>query len=507
MNNQSYMIDTNIIIGLEDNHTVHPHYADFERLTKKHKVNVFIHDAAYDDIHRDRDLERRKISLSKLRKFQSIEKVANIQKADLESEFGKINNPNDEVDVTLLHALSIGVVNFLVTEDQDIHSRARQHSMDLENRVLFIADAIELLTATFEPNDAFIRHVAEVSAHTISLEDTFFDSLRNDYEGFNTWWETKCIAARRQCWVVHADGKLAGIIVRKDETRDDTDATQKLPKILKICTFKVSPENRGVKLGELLLKKVMWYAQENNYDLAYLTAYQKQDQLIALLEFYGFEKTQAMPSGELIFERRFSNNCLTCSNEQGIYDINRTNYPRFVTGPNVCGFIIPIREVYHDILFPDLRNAEQMDMFLDSGPKRPGNTIRKVYICRSPSSQYKVGSILFFYKSKSKEPPSQSLTAIGILENVFHATSPEELTTLTGGRSVYSEADIKRFNASPDNPCKVINFLLVKYIDPPISINELTDSSILKSYPQAITKLKSEKLHEILKHCNLAFQI
>ena len=273
MNNQSYMIDTNIIIGLEDNHAVHPHYADFERLTKKHKVNVFIHDTAYDDIHRDRNSERRKISLSKLRKFQRIEKVSDIRKADLESEFGKINNPNDEVDAALLHALRIGVVNFLVTEDQGIHNRARQHSIDLENRVLFIADAIELLTATFEPNDAFIRHFAEVSAHTISLEDTFFDSLRNNYEGFNTWWEKKCIVAHRQCWVVRADEKIAGLIVRKDETGNDTDATQKLPKILKICTFKVSPEKRGVKLGELLLKKVMWYTQDNNYDLAYLTAY------------------------------------------------------------------------------------------------------------------------------------------------------------------------------------------------------------------------------------------
>ena len=69
MNTPSYLIDTNIIIGLEDNHNVKPAYAKFSQLAAKHKVNVFVHEAARDDYSQDKDLKRRQISLSKLDKW------------------------------------------------------------------------------------------------------------------------------------------------------------------------------------------------------------------------------------------------------------------------------------------------------------------------------------------------------------------------------------------------------------------------------------------------------
>ncbi|MBS4011920.1 MAG: GNAT family N-acetyltransferase [Roseovarius sp.] len=512
MSTQSYLIDTNIIIGLEDNHTVQPAYAKFSQLTAKHKVDVFVHEAARDDISRDKDLKRREISLSKLDKFQILGKVKGLRKADLEAEFGKIKKNNDEVDAALLHALSIGAADFLITEDQGLHDRARRHSYELENRVLFIADATQLLATTFEPRAVPIRHVDDVSAHTISLDDPFFNSLRNGYPEFNEWWKTKCVAERRPCWIVYDDNEIAGLIVRKDETGTKTDATQKLAKILKICTFKVSPDKRGVKLGELLLKMAMWHAQKNNYDLVYLTAYPEQDALIALLEFYGFCITGTKgKNGELILERRFSSSRLAALNGQAIYDADRKNYPRFIATQSVRGFVVPIIEVYHDILFPDLRDPRQPDMFFDArlggGPKRPGNTIRKVYICQSPSKLGGAGSILFFYKGKSIDIPSQSLTAIGILESVSLATSTKDLVQMTGGRSVYSEAKLTAFGASPMNPYKVINYLLVDYIQPPIALEELINSYILVSHPQAITELKSGKLLEALSRCNLGFAL
>ena len=89
------------------------------------------------------------------------------------------------------------------------------------------------------------------------------------------WWAEKCVKQRRLCWIIEDDG-IAGLLVRKDETSSDTDATEKANKILKICTFKVRPERRGLKLGELLLKKVFWFAQKNKYDLVYVTTYEGQ---------------------------------------------------------------------------------------------------------------------------------------------------------------------------------------------------------------------------------------
>lgn len=404
MSTQSYLIDTNIIIGLEDNHTVNPAYALFSSLAAKHKVDVFVHSAARDDIAQDKNTKRRAISNSKLAKFQTLEKVKGLTKQNLVDEFGRLRKHNDVVDATLLHAVSIGAVDFLVTQDQGLHDRARRHSADLSRRVLFIADAAQLLTSTFEPKQVPIRHVEEVSAHTINVSDEFFDSLRDGYGDvvFNRWWKEKCVSGRRPCWVVYDNEELAGLVVRKDETADDTDATTKVPHILKICTFKVSPEKRGVKLGELLLKQVLWFAQSNAYDLAYLTAYEDQVALINLLEFYGFVHSASKDDGEMIYERLFSKDLLTQKSNQSVFDADRLNYPRFVTSKGVRGFGIPIQEDYHDTLYPDLRNPIQQDLFKDAdfgaGLKRPGNTIRKVYLCRAASNLGDAGSILFFTK-------------------------------------------------------------------------------------------------------------
>lgn len=510
MSTQSYLIDTNIIIGLEDNHSVKPAYADFSKLAAKHKVDVFVHEAARDDIRQDKDTARRGISLSKLGKFQALAKVKSLTKQALEDEFGKIRKHNDEVDATLLHTLRIGAADFLVTEDKGLHARAQKHSADLANRVLFVADAAQLLTTTYEPREVPIRYVAEVSAHTIDVSDGFFDSLREGYPEFNDWWQEKCIGERRPCWVVYDNEELAGLIVRKDESGEDTDATKKLGKILKVCTFKVSPEKRGIKLGELLLKKVLWFAQKNAYDLAYITAYPDQDALISLLEFYGFQKTATKGNGELILERIFSNDRIERETDLSVYETDRKNYPRFVADKKVRGFVIPIKEDYHDVLYPDLRDAKQPDLFRDTakgaGPNRPGNTIRKVYLCRSPSNLGDAGSVLFFYKGKSNEEPSQSLTAVGILEDVARAKSTKELMLLTGGRSVYSEKELEEYEATEDSPVKVINYLLVDYIDPPISLNELHITGIFAGHPpQSIIELKGKKLREALDRCNFGF--
>ncbi len=243
MNTPTYLIDTNVIIGLEDHRTVRPAFAALLSTAAKHKVDVLVHEAARDDIQRDRDIARRSISLSKLEKFQVLKKVRGLQVAELQKRFGQLPRPNDVVDATLLDSIERGAADFLVTEDRGLHERARRFSPELGRRVLFVADAVQLLKTTFEPVETPVRYVEEVSANEIQLTDDIFNSLRDDYLGFDKWWRDKCIKERRPCWAVFDEG-LAGLIVRKDETAQTTDATIKAAKILKICTFKVRPEKR-----------------------------------------------------------------------------------------------------------------------------------------------------------------------------------------------------------------------------------------------------------------------
>lgn len=512
MSQQAYLIDTNILIGLEDNHTVEAAYSRFHALALTHKVDIYVHEAARADIARDKNVKRREISLSKIAKYRLLKKQHGLSQADLDAAYGPLKKPNDVVDATLLHTLEGGAADFIVTQDKGLHQRAQNRSPDLARRVLFVGDAAELLIQTYEPKEVPIRHVGEVEAHEINSKDIFFDSLRDGYPEFDDWWRKKCVKQHRPCWVVYDNDQLAGLIVRKNEVAGDTDAVTKAEKILKICTFKVAPQSRGVKLGELLLKQVLWYAQRNGYDLAYLTTYEDQVALMDLLEFYGFRNAGENANGEHIYERDFSASALVPSATKTDFEQARENYPRFVLHNNTLGFGIPIQEGYHDTLYPDLWKPTQPDLFGGASRAetitRPGNTIRKVYLCRAQSKLGPAGSLLFFYKSVSKNPPSQAITALGVLESVTLAKSTKDLMQLTGGRSVYSEEELAGWDATARRPVKVINYLLVSYIEPAVSLDELRTLGVVNGHPQqSIYKLRHDLINQLVQRAGLEFEV
>ena len=230
-----------------------------------------------------------------------------------------------------------------------------------------------------------------------------------------------------------------------------------------------------------------------------------------LLEFYGFQNVGENHNGEFIFERPFSSKRLVRAAAAHEFDLARMHYPRFLMDDQVQGFGIPIKEEYHDVLYPDLWNPRQADLFgMASGaqkPARPGNTIRKVYLCRARSRLGNPGSILFFYKGVSTEQPSQAMTAIGVLESLTLAHSKREVMQLTGGRSVYSEAQLAEWEAASDRPVKVINYLLVSYVDPPIGLDELRDLGVVAGHPQqSIYKLSNEHLKLLVERASLDFE-
>ncbi len=511
MSIQTYLIDTNVIIHLEDNKAVEPDFSALTSLAAKHKVDILVHEAARDDVSRDKDTARRAISLSKLVKFQTLSKVRGLSAAELSNAFGPLPKHNDIVDATMLHALSIGAADFLVSQDRGLHERARRHSSELGRRVLYVADAVQLLRTTYEPIEAPVRFIDEVVAHAIPLTDTIFDSLREGYPGFNKWWTEKCVKQRRFCWIIEDEG-IAGLLVRKDESAADTDATEKANKILKICTFKVRPEKRGLKLGELLLKKAFWFAQKNKYALVYITTYEGQTSLIDLLEYFGFRHTATKDDGERVYEKSIGTRAPIPQDGDNHFDIHRLNYPRFAIVQETLAFGIPIKEDYHDILYPDLKQQDQLSLFgapgLGGGPRRPGNTIRKVYLCRAQSNLGPPGSILFFYKGKSSSSPSQAMTAIGILEDFQLARSTRELLQMTGGRSVYSEKKLEGWQATEKSPVKVINYLLAAYIDPHIGLAQLQKNNIIGMHPpQSIFRISHTRLDNLLSQIDLGFQV
>jgi hypothetical protein len=100
------------------------------------------------------------------------------------------------------------------------------------------------------------------------------------------------------------------------------------------------------------------------------------------------------------------------------------------------------------------------------------------------------------------------MTTLGILESVRSASSTKELMQMTGGRSVYSEEQLDQWGASSNRPVKVINFLLLHYIKPPISLSELQKLGVVKdNVQQSIYELSGQQISDLVARSNLEFQV
>jgi ribosomal protein S18 acetylase RimI-like enzyme len=515
MSTSKLLIDTNVFIGLEDQKQVDPTSAEIVRKCNEYSVGLFVHEAALRDIARDKDEARRKISLSKFAKFQRVkDPKPEPDKAELEKLFGPIRNSNDEVDAALLYALHLNVVDFLVTEDTGIHGRVRLGP--LADRVFRVADALTWLRRTYDTTPVSLPFIDERKAYEIDRDDPIFESLRDGYPRFDNWWTTKCVNQHRDCWAVTVDDEIAGLVVRKTENR--TEATVKLAgnKILKLCTFKVREDFRGEKLGELLLKQALWFAQVNAFDLVYLTTKASQTALIALLEYYGFQYTHSL-GDELIFEKPLSRDRLVMPlDEKDVFRVSRTNYPRFVADAPAKVFCVPIQGDYHQKLFPELAFEKPLPLFPSerrlitaSGARTPGNTIRKVYLCRAQTNSIEPGDILLFYHSKAPNlAASQSITSVGIAERVSQTHDLDALIRLTAKRSVFSERELRGWIDEKPSPVKVIDFLLVGHLSPPMPLETLNAEGVFSGHPpQSITALSPHRFAPIRRRLALGFEV
>jgi GNAT superfamily N-acetyltransferase/rRNA-processing protein FCF1 len=493
------LLDTNIIIQLEDNKQVSEQFSKLIRHCNEHAISTFVHPASIEDIKRDKDVGRRNITLSKVKKFQQLESVLSPPEAKLAELYGTLNKANDICDAKMLHTVDKGIVDVFVTEDDRLHRRAKLAG--LSNQVLTVADALVWITRLYVPEQVFLPSVMNIKAYNINFDDPIFAGLAADYgeEKFAAW-TAKCEREHRDCWVVMHGTAIAGLVIRKNETHAEAGTKNRGPKILKICTFKVADSHHGFKIGEQLLKQVLWHIQRNSYDLVYLTVYPKQEALIRLIEEYGFKHTLDRPNGERVYEKAVERGALKRAKGQTSLQAAREHYPRFCDDAAVRKFVIPIKPGYHAKLFPEVTAPPVGAAGVGA---KPGNTLKKVYICNAPSNQLQAGDLIFFYMTKSEGYGSQSITSLGVVESIRMTSDAEELRRWTAKRSVFTDAEL---GAWVTKPLKVIDFLLVGHMEPTLDLTLLIEENVINAWPQSVTKLRPAAYTNLKHHLNLGFK-
>jgi len=132
-------------------------------------------------------------------------------------------------------------ITYLISEDDRLRKRAAR--VGLGERVLSLVDAIEMLgqlTATvYTPPP----RVERVEPYALDAEQDIFDSLREDYPGFDDWLNTKVRpdSVNRDCLVVEEDGCYAALaIVKRLEANCAYPFAQP---VTKVATLKVSTDS------------------------------------------------------------------------------------------------------------------------------------------------------------------------------------------------------------------------------------------------------------------------
>ena len=275
----------------------------------------------------------------------------------------------------------------------------------------------------------------------ISLDDSFFDSLKNDYPEFEVWFNKK---AEEKAYITYNKGRVLSFLYLKvesiDENYSDISPIFAPKKRLKVGTFKVV--SNGVRLGERFLKIIFDNAICNRVDEIYVTIFNRtEDQLrlISLMEEWGFFKFGSKRTkGEMVYIRNFEKK----------FDIKKPKktYPFISTRTNI--FIIPIYPEYHTELLPDsFLRTESPKNFIENEPHR--NAISKIYISRSIQRNIQCGDILLFYRTAPHDKSAyyhSVITTIGIIEEKIDDIKNEaDFVLKSRKRSIFTDKYLNKF--------------------------------------------------------------
>lgn len=256
-------------------------------------------------------------------------------------------------------------------------------------------------------NDNFEPVISQRKFCDVSLDDPFFDSLKEGYSEFVDWFLRK---KDERAYVSYDEGGgVQGFLYIKREFGPvrDVEPALEVVECLKVGTFKVNAH--GTKLGERFVKIITDSLLNSGLSVAYLTVFPEHKPLIRILERFGFVRIGKK------------------STENGIEDVyvkdfnkvtgdSQRDYP-IVNGKNNKKWLLAIRPEYHTNLFPDSILKNESPLMLEDIPST--NSIYKVYVGGYVNfNELSKGDNLIIYRTSDGHGPARFRAVITSLCSV-----------------------------------------------------------------------------------------
>lgn len=323
------------------------------------------------------------------------------------------------------------------------------------------------------------------------LNDSFFDSLREDYDGFDGWFKRKADAT---AYVSVHDGHIQAFLYVKEFECESIGGLPAEERI-KIGTLKIDSGYEGKRLGEGAIGLALWVWQKSDLDKIYVTVYPKHEGTIALLTKYGFVEKTKKDNGELVL---IKDKC-ALDYSDGFKPFPYVN-PEF----NLGGYI-PINEAFHDRMF---QYSEVKNVSVDLVDP-VSNGITKMFIA-TPSKiiNYRPGQFVFIYRKTSSEygrcfkSVVTSFCLVNSLLWIKTRGKPKvefsEFVQRVSNKTVYGEEELKK--AYRSNNVLLIELVYLGYFGSGknITFNQLDKNDLFLGHPYEI-KLNREEVFKILE--------
>ncbi len=494
------LLDTNILIHREASKIVNEEIGTLFNWLDRLHYEKCIHRLSVEELKKHSNPDVVKTIQTKIKIYNTLK-----TEAPESEEIARIRNKydhtdNDIIDTSLLKEVFSHRVDCLITEDRKIHEKALD--LGISDLVFTIDHFIEKVTAE-NPNlsEYKVLSVRKDYFGNINITDPFFSSFKEDYVGFEKWFNKKSDEIAYICQSDTGD-ILAFLYIKKegkDENYSDIEPAFGRKMRLKIGTFKVI--TNGFKLGERFLKIVFDNALINNVEEIYVTLFhsrEEHDRLIGLLEDWGFSfygEKNSQSGKEKVFIKDFR--------PRPIKGQPKITYP-FISMDRRY-FIVPIYPEYHTELLPDsILNNESPKDYVENEPHR--NAIQKVYISRSFYRDLIPGDIILFYRTGGYY--KSVISTIGIVESVIDGIDNEaDFVKLCRKRSVFTDKKLAEYwyykarNGQWYRPF-IVNFLYLYSLPKRLNMEKLIKLGILadaNSAPRGFEQIESEKFKIILE--------
>jgi predicted nucleic acid-binding protein len=493
------LLDTNILIHREAAVVRNEDIGQLFNWLDRLHISKIVHPISVDEINRHGEEKVKKSFAIKLASYNLLKTLAPIHPNVKEVSRRFDHTPNDLNDSKILNEVYVERVDLLISEDKKIHTKAA--ALGISDKVFKLENFIEkCLSEHPELTDYKVLAVKKEYFGNIDTSEDFFDSFREDYLGFDKWFNKK---SDEIAYVCYADNKICAFLYLKVEEESElySEMSPALPpkRRLKIGTFKVTLT--GFKLGERFIKIIFDNALTMGVEEIYVTIFPKRSEQIRLIELlsewgfvdWGVKQTRTSSSieEENVYVRNF------------IPHVNKVN-PKFsfpFISKQARVFLVPIYPQYHTELFPDsILNNESPANFIENEPYRNG--LSKSYISHSSVRNFNKGDIIVFYRTGGYY--LSVVTTIGIIEEVINPVkSAEELIKICRKRTVLTNEELMRYwNYRPIYRPFIINFLYTYSFPRRPNMAKLIELGVLAGIndaPRTFTEISWKKFENILR--------